>query len=85
MKKQLILPILAVVLAVGGAFASNRLATGYYELGAACTGSYSVEPHCTLGEDEICTENGQTYFQKANPEAPTSPSNPCEEVIRQAQ
>jgi hypothetical protein len=81
MKKQLLMPFLIAVLAVGSAVASNRFAAGYYESGdITCTGTPSEEPFCTLGNDDVCRNGeGQPYKYKVDP---TDPGSPCLDVIR---
>lgn len=62
MKRKLFLPALAIVLAVGGAFASSKLAPVYYaSTDFTCSTPLMDQNHCAPGDDEICEENGQTF------------------------
>lgn len=85
MKKQFILPILALVLSVGGAFASSKFAAGYYAAGDDdCSTVASLTPQCTLGNDSDCTNlSDQPYYTKLDKDAPISEENPCEIVRRE--
>ena len=56
MKKQLLLPVLALAFAVTGAFASNRLVDVYYPAGDIdCSESPLSAAPCTPGDDAFCT------------------------------
>lgn len=71
MKKQFLVPVLALAFAVTGAFASNRLADVYYPGGdsdcSETTQSTEVAP-CEIGEDAPCLslENGFQHYYKPN-------------------
>lgn len=84
MKKQILLPVLIAVFAIGSAFASNHFATGYYIAGDNdCDGTFSATPPCPLGTDAQC-KNAQEvpFYQKADPNEDTSEENPCVIVQR---
>lgn len=75
MKKQILLPAFAILLAAGGAFASNKLAVHYYDLNdSAC--QTEIPKTCTPGTGELCTdpENTGVYYFKA------SETSPCQQL-----
>lgn len=85
MKKQLVLPAIIALFAVGSAFASIKMAPGYYGTNDSdCNGTISVTPQCTLGNDSDCTnENLEPYYTKPDSDAETSPENPCTVLRKQ--
>ncbi len=80
MKKQILLPVLLAVIAVGSAFASISFAPGYYPVNdTTCSSTPSSTPQCTIGDDELCTDGAeQPYYTKPNSALPTNEiTNPC--------
>jgi hypothetical protein len=84
MKKQLLLPVLLAVFAVGSAFASIKFAPGYYSTSdSTCSGTAIPRP-CEAGDDSLCVDiNDNPFYTKANSSAVTSPQNPCEELLKE--
>lgn len=66
MKKQILLPAIAVLFAVGGAFASNRFTPGYYE-NSDVTCSEPIAKPCDKGDGIPCLDqNSDQYRYRAD-------------------
>lgn len=78
MKKQLLLPLVAVVLAVSGAYASNKFAPIFYAAGVECEGTGSPIPTCNPSDVTLCTQEGTDLQYYYKPE----PSSDCTELYR---
>jgi hypothetical protein len=75
MKKQFLMPVLAVLFATGGAFASNHFIEGYYE-NSDVTCSTPIAQPCVPGDDDVCL-NEDTGFQYRYKADISAPSNTC--------
>lgn len=77
MKKQFLLPVLALAFAVTGAFASNRLADVYFPGGDSdCNETALPGAPCTPGTDALCKTpgpNGINYYYKIEGEGQCLP------------
>lgn len=77
MKKQFLLPMVAVVMAVGGAFASNKFAPVYFEGDDQCETNQVPKP-CEIGSLYEC-KNGETPYYYL-PDA-SSPTSECQQLF----
>lgn len=71
MKRKLLLPALAIVLAVGGAYASNKFAPVYFEGGDNTCTIQVPDPGCDPIGDQPCMDqsNNLQHYYKADENA----------------
>ena len=62
MKKHFLFSALAVMMAVGGAVASNKLANTYFEAGDQCEGDPTSIAPCTPGSATLCKTPGNIQY-----------------------
>ncbi|RYG54140.1 MAG: hypothetical protein EOO01_02380 [Chitinophagaceae bacterium] len=83
MRKKFLLPVFAIVFAISGAYASNKLIPAFYPAGDDDCNATAIPRPCPSGDDEVCTGAGdQPHYWKADV---SDPESECQVLLREAQ
>lgn len=76
MRKKFLLPVFAIVFAISGAYASNKLIPAFYPAGDDDCNATAIPRPCPSGEDEPCVNGSDVpYYWRADA---SDQDSPCE-------